>query len=488
MASDSSAPLAPGETPVTEDILLLIGPIFIGALFSWLLYGVSCVQLYLYHVSTYNDRTWIQVSVYIIFVMDSLQTVVSAFMGWGYLCSGWGHMSALTFPGWTFVAIPMISSAVAAWVQIFYAWRIHILKRWRVIPAVIVLLALTQCAAGLSTAIGVIPFTNVSQIHVLEANIDVWLAGSAAVDTVISVSMVYLLYSARRNPLVSARGEKTVNRLIRLSVETGIATTTTAVLELGMFFWTPNANFYVFLSLILCKVYSNALMTSLNSRALASRSRPFFGAETSLGSSYGTRATLIHPTRHVETITIPPAVVHVASHTEVFRSFNNEFKRVQSYEVQKAQDCEMGSLRDQTSMQGTEGRPHTAPSTDATPASGSRTVLVNATPAGERLGERPSEHIIGALHLRGAHSDRPRVKWDEGVIDNEGMEKKKSKICCIYHKPKQFDESSDESSSDEDDSDSDLSGARPSRALDDSDDDRNAYESIPHQKKGKERA
>jgi len=43
-----------------------------------------------------------------------------------------------------------------------------------------------------------------------------------------------------------------------------------------------------------------------------------------------------------------------------------------------------------------------------------------------------------------------KVVWKEDVIDNEGCGKKKSKICCIYHKPRKFDESSDESSDDSD--------------------------------------
>jgi len=37
-------------------------------------------------------------------------------------------------------------------------------------------------------------------------------------------------------------------------------------------------------------------------------------------------------------------------------------------------------------------------------------------------------------------------------VDNEGAGRKKSKICCIYHKPRAFDESSDESSDESDDS------------------------------------
>jgi len=44
------------------------------------------------------------------------------------------------------------------------------------------------------------------------------------------------------------------------------------------------------------------------------------------------------------------------------------------------------------------------------------------------------------------------VQWTEDVVDNEGAGRKKSKICCIYHKPRAFDESSDESDSSGDES------------------------------------
>ncbi|OKL60350.1 hypothetical protein UA08_04369 [Talaromyces atroroseus] len=51
-----------------------------------------------------------------------------------------------------------------------------------------------------------------------------------------------------------------------------------------------------------------------------------------------------------------------------------------------------------------------------------------------------------------------RVRWDENVVNNEGMGKKSSKVCCIYHRPRALDESSSESSDSEsssDDSDTD---------------------------------
>ncbi|KAL0250424.1 hypothetical protein I308_102597 [Cryptococcus tetragattii IND107] len=65
------------------------------------------------------------------------------------------------------------------------------------------------------------------------------------------------------------------------------------------------------------------------------------------------------------------------------------------------------------------------------------------------------------LQLRAGPSTERRVVWTEETVDNEGLGKKKSKICCIYHKPRAFDESSsDESSSDESSSETDR---RPSR-------------------------
>lgn len=75
-------------------------------------------------------------------------------------------------------------------------------------------------------------------------------------------------------------------------------------------------------------------------------------------------------------------------------------------------------------------------------------------------------HFSGTLRLRGesiiaassAENQEParRIRWSEDVVDNEGMGKKSSKVCCIYHKPHPVGESSSESESSSD-SDSDSS-------------------------------
>jgi len=103
-------------------------------------------------------------------------------------------------------------------------------------------------------------------------------------------------------------------------------------------------------------------------------------------------------------------------------------------------------------MLSTQNRPSTS-----TPGDGSRTITVHDVQPrpedadGDSAGPSVPE---GILRLRGGPRSRPRVAWDEHVVDNEDCGRKKSKICCIYHKPKEFDESSDEESSSDEDSDS----------------------------------
>ncbi|CAI9738857.1 Hypothetical predicted protein [Octopus vulgaris] len=57
------------------------------------------------------------------------------------------------------------------------------------------------------------------------------------------------------------------------------------------------------------------------------------------------------------------------------------------------------------------------------------------------------------LHLRLKKvRNNKKVKWTNDTVDNEGLNRKKSKCCCIYEKPRNFGESSSEEDNDECDS------------------------------------
>ncbi|XP_049872221.1 E3 ubiquitin-protein ligase PPP1R11-like [Pectinophora gossypiella] len=66
-----------------------------------------------------------------------------------------------------------------------------------------------------------------------------------------------------------------------------------------------------------------------------------------------------------------------------------------------------------------------------------------------QLQEEPAEPVAVITLRPTKPQERKKVVWTEDTVDNENMNKKKSKCCCIYEKPRKFDESSSEEDSDE---------------------------------------
>lgn len=84
----------------------------------------------------------------------------------------------------------------------------------------------------------------------------------------------------------------------------------------------------------------------------------------------------------------------------------------------------------------------------STTTSASQTILQTEPASGPPL-------PTATLHLRAEPEESHHVRWAEDVVDNEGMGKKSSKVCCIYHKPHEPGDSDSDSDSSSSDSDGD---------------------------------
>ncbi|KAI1287630.1 E3 ubiquitin-protein ligase PPP1R11 [Halotydeus destructor] len=76
----------------------------------------------------------------------------------------------------------------------------------------------------------------------------------------------------------------------------------------------------------------------------------------------------------------------------------------------------------------------------------SRNTLVDSsrTEVEENVQGRRSPVASVTLKLRKPKPDK-KVQWTEATVDNEHLNRKKSKCCCVYVKPKLMGESSTES-------------------------------------------
>ncbi|KAF9456645.1 hypothetical protein BDZ94DRAFT_1177317 [Collybia nuda] len=169
----------------------------------------------------------------------------------------WGDFADLNEVGLYWFHGPVMTSIISGLGQIFYAWRIWVLKKRTGIPVVIIVLALVQAGAGIwsgSSAHLIGHFSEVQTINFKDTC--VWLIGTALCDIIITMSMTYTL-------LTSRSGLRSTNaiivRIVRLTIETGAVCAIFAVLDLTLFLRFPHNNFHLSPSIALSKLYSNSL-------------------------------------------------------------------------------------------------------------------------------------------------------------------------------------------------------------------------------------
>ncbi|KAF5354792.1 hypothetical protein D9756_005764 [Leucocoprinus leucothites] len=204
-------------------------------------------------------------------------------------------------------------------VQSFYAWRIYLLGKWKFVPCTIIFFGMTSCAAACAIGFGFTPLKDIRLLHQpsMTARSYIWLGGAALTDVIISLSMLYLSFGARQSNF--GRTQRLVNRLIRLTIETGVVTATTASLELILFLTLPSTNaMHLVPALQLCKVYANALMASLNSRATNSKNFTPPGSS----STGGTLQWSVAPPHTFEANTGNSTVVHIQKSSNVLEMEN----------------------------------------------------------------------------------------------------------------------------------------------------------------------
>lgn len=115
-----------------------------------------------------------------------------------------------------------------------------------------------------------------------------------------------------------------------------------------------------------------------------------------------------------------------------------------------------------------------------TPTAGSNNPSVSELPQGNSVATVTQTQTVTGTQTEGERVEvlqltlraPPSVRWDENTVDNEGMGRKSSKRCCIFHKQRAFGESStdssdvDSDSGEEDDGNSgDAAGPRKHRKI-----------------------
>ncbi|KAL4253774.1 DUF6534 domain-containing protein [Abortiporus biennis] len=248
---------------MTNPASLAHGPGLIGTFLNVFLYGVMVSQTFMYFTTYVHDKTWMKLLVATLFIADTINCVFDIYWIYDSLINHFSDPDVLLTGNWVFATDPAMVGTISTIVQLFFAWRVKVLTDniW----AVILIIATSLCSVlgGIGTSIGIRIVPQFDEFQKFQAIVIVWLIGAAVCDVAITISLSWYL---RRHKTGFSNTDGILNKIIRLTVQNGLLTAIWAVIDLITFLVTDTGLHLAF-NFPLAKLYTNSLMSSLNSRA-----------------------------------------------------------------------------------------------------------------------------------------------------------------------------------------------------------------------------
>ncbi|KAJ7457856.1 hypothetical protein FB451DRAFT_589608 [Mycena latifolia] len=259
MAS-TPAPPTPAPAPNVE---LLFGPMLIGVLLNTTLYGVSLVQVLMYYTRYKRDRKWFRYLALYLLIAETVNTVLNIGLIYEPLIVRYATPRAVEVIPLLLRPDAAVTVAISTPVQLFIAWRVKMLTQSYFFPVVIALFSIISLGGGFSVTIMLSLHPDYASFDHFHPFAITWLSSTAACDVILSGALIYSLYTRKTG---GGTTDRYVDKIIRLTVQTGSITAVTALIDLLSFLFTPGTTLLFIWAFALPKLYTNALLSTLNAR------------------------------------------------------------------------------------------------------------------------------------------------------------------------------------------------------------------------------
>ncbi|KAJ7239268.1 hypothetical protein C8J57DRAFT_1372761 [Mycena rebaudengoi] len=243
----------------------LLGPWLIGVIVSSIVFGVTCLQIYLYYTK-YSSRDSKYLKLFVGFAMfvDTLHLVFISMAFYESTVTNFGDYGELGVAPWSLDAQIFVGGLLETLVQIFYAVRVWLLSgRSLLMPILIVLCSFGELALGIAYTVGALRtavFKN-SAVNIPYATGS--LAFGVACDFFITTSMIYWLLKGRSQ---FRRTNTALNTLILYTINSGLFVMIFAICCLITFLTLTTTLIYAFFFFVASRLYLCSLLSVLNSR------------------------------------------------------------------------------------------------------------------------------------------------------------------------------------------------------------------------------
>ncbi|KAL0950241.1 hypothetical protein HGRIS_010226 [Hohenbuehelia grisea] len=253
------------------------GPLFIAFTLEVLLQGVIYVQGYLYYSRFPRDRPFLKALVAVLIFADTLNVIFNAMFLYDSLITHFGDVPNLLNTNWKFATHPILMGLTACIVQLFFSWRIKVVTGNLWVVAAVVVFSLASCVGAVACGVGNLRLERFDAYPKLQPFFIMWLAG------------------LKHSKTGLARTDALIDRIIAVILPTGLLQAAVTVLSAGLAFGLPppgpKSGSHFIANFVLSKLFTNSLLSSLNSRD------PRGSSPTTANTSQGSRTGALRSSR-----------------------------------------------------------------------------------------------------------------------------------------------------------------------------------------------
>jgi len=223
------------------------------------------VQVYTYYIAFPKDRNSTKILVYGFMALELVQTIIATRDAFMVFASNFGNPVVLLGINNSWAYVTLIGGIAGFAAQIFFSYRLLAISQWRKSSFAIVLISIISFAAAVTSAIFIHREHDLSGLKKKSITIVVatWPGTGALCDILIAIFMTHNL--SRRASGFPATNVM-LTKLIRVTIETGIANASVAFASFVLFIAFRNEFYFIVPAVMMSKVYGNSVLVVLNNR------------------------------------------------------------------------------------------------------------------------------------------------------------------------------------------------------------------------------
>ncbi|TFK33456.1 hypothetical protein BDQ12DRAFT_766844 [Crucibulum laeve] len=257
------------STPFHINLDSKLGAAFIGNLVAAILYGITCLQTFIYYSKFYKDGTVFKSLIYSLWCLDSLQLALISHSMYFYMVSNYGNLLVMVRPNWYAFSPYSLTSLIVVRHIVTGVGAHRFIERLN--HTYIYRDILTYSLRSKSVSImpdGHMLLLTSLPLQILRAYVYMYLSlGSAVVaDALIALS---LCVSLSRNRTGFRRTDSIVNTLMLYAINSKLLKHLPSVSAAACFItYTIWPEEFTFIAIYFClsKLYVNSLLATLNGR------------------------------------------------------------------------------------------------------------------------------------------------------------------------------------------------------------------------------